>query len=71
MNSFWEGYESITEIHEIEKLHIPNFLLYRDLMVYGYLNKVWDIDNLDKQQSNYLRKVEESIEERRSKWISQ
>ncbi len=65
MKWFWQGYESITRIEEEEKSHIPCFLLYRDLMVYGYLHKVWNIDALNKQQEDYLSMVEESIKLRR------
>ena len=65
MNHFWEGYEQEHKINEDEKEWIPNFLLYRDIMIYGFLSKIWKTKELNKHEIRYLEMIQESIKNRR------
>lgn len=67
MSQFWEGYEQEHRIDEEEKAWIPKFLLYRDLMVYGFLCKTWDKKELAQHEIKYLEMIQASIK-RRSKY---
>lgn len=67
ITAFWKGYEEHYQIEEAEKKWIPKFLLYRDLMVYGFLNKLWNGLDLDKGQKAYLERLSVSIAKRRVK----
>ena len=65
MASFWLGYEKHAELSVIEKKRIPKFLLYRDLLVLGYLNKIWENTTMEEAQSAYKEKIRFSIAKRR------
>jgi len=62
---FWKGYESEFAIAPQEKEKIPKFLLYRDLLVYSFLNKIWGGKELTTQDIQYKEKLEKSISSRR------
>lgn len=65
LSHFWRAYEQHHQISEIEKEKIPLFLLYRDLMVYGYLLQIWGNKELSQQEQIYKTRVEGSIAARR------
>ena len=65
LSHFWLGYEQHHQISEMEKEKIPLFLLYRDLMVYGYLLQIWGNKELSQQEQAYKARVESSIAARR------
>ncbi len=67
MENFWKGYEKENRIKEEEKKWISIFLLYRDLMVFGLLSKIWKDKKLAKNEKRYLEMVESSIERRRKR----
>ena len=67
MSRFMEGYLSENVIPKSELEKIPKFLLYRDLMVYGYLHKVGTIDQMPTNQFDaYKKRLADSISDRRS-----
>lgn len=66
MHHFWMGYEAIFPIERKEKEKIPKFLLYRDLLVYGFLNKIWKGKDLIESEKNYLERLIKSISFRRN-----
>lgn len=65
LSHFWRAYEKHHSIAEHEKEKIPLFLLYRDLMVYGYLLQIWGNKELSLQEQAYKARVEDSIATRR------
>lgn len=65
LSHFWRAYEHHHSIAEHEKEKIPLFLLYRDLMVYGYLLQIWGNKELNLQEQAYKARVEDSIAARR------
>lgn len=67
MSQFWKGYEQEHEIREEEKEWMPKFLLYRDLMVYGFISNIWKKKELNKTQIKYFDMIEKSINNRRNK----
>jgi len=62
---FWKGYESKFTITQNEKKKIPKFLLYRDLLVYSFLHKIWTGKELTEKEIQYKHKLDESISNRR------
>jgi len=66
---FWKGYESKFAIAESEKEKIPKFLLYRDLLVYNFLNKIWEGKELTPEDIQYKKKLDNSISTRRKSLI--
>jgi len=66
---FWKGYESKFAIEEREKEKIPKFLLYRDLLVYNFLNKIWEGKELTPEDIQYKKKLDNSISTRRKSLI--
>ena len=66
LNHFWKGYESVFTIADSEKEKIPIFLLYRDLLVYSFLHKIWEGKELTRQDLQYKKKLEKSISTRRT-----
>jgi len=62
---FWKGYESEFAIASHEKEKIPKFLLYRDLLVYSFLNKIWVGKELTTEDIQYKEKLDKSISSRR------
>lgn len=65
MEHFWEGYNQANYLDESEQLWIPTFLLYRDLLVLGYLHRIWDVSVIEGNDKDFFDRVEASIEERR------
>jgi Ser/Thr protein kinase RdoA (MazF antagonist) len=62
---FWRGYERFHYIAEEEKKLFPIFLLYRDLLVYGYVCRVWEGKAYTDDNLRYLARMERNIERRR------
>ncbi len=62
---FWKGYESKFAIAPSEKEKISKFLLYRDLLVYSFLNKIWAGKALTEEDIKYKHKLDKSISTRR------
>lgn len=60
LTSFWKGYEKEYAIPVDEICSIPWLLLYRGLIVYGYLQKIWP-GELDSDQETFQKRVEQSI----------
>lgn len=67
MKHFWKGYEQEYSIKVSEKRWIPQFLLYRDLMIFGFISKIWKGKKLTKHQIQYLEMIQASIKLRREK----
>lgn len=66
LRNFWVGYQREFPIpSEEEQKFIPTFLLYRDLMVYGYLMDIWFGKSYTNQQQQYLKRMEQSIADRK------
>lgn len=65
LSHFWGAYEKHHAVSELEKEKIPLFLLYRDLMVHGYLLQIWGNKALSLQEQAYKARVESSIAVRR------
>lgn len=65
LKSFWNGYEQEFKIEDSEKKKIPKFLLFRDLLQLGFLNRIWDIKSLLPDQQRHIRFIEESISKRK------
>ena len=63
--NFWEGYEKEFNLNQQERLSVPYFLLYRDILVFAFLHKAWDLANLSELQKNQLGKTKKSIQKRR------
>ncbi|MEM1321307.1 MAG: phosphotransferase [Bacteroidota bacterium] len=62
---FWQAYEALKPISAQEKEWLPALLLYRDLMVLGYILDVWDHrGQLTAQQRQYTDRLEKSIARR-------
>jgi Ser/Thr protein kinase RdoA (MazF antagonist) len=53
MTAFWDGYYHENDLNQSWHKEIPIFLRLRSMMVYAYLHRVWDVDNLNKQQKAY------------------
>ena len=66
MEHFWKGYEKEWTIDPIEKTWIPYFLLYRDLLVYGFVHQIWKEKVLEKGDLRFKSRVEQSIQRRRA-----
>lgn len=62
--AFKRGYEKYLPILEEEEKSIPIYLLYRDLMVLGFVNKAWEMGELNAVQQRYLNRLLTSIEKR-------
>ena len=67
MNHFWIGYEQEFSIDKFERKWINKFLLYRDLMVYGFVTNLWSESELLPNQLKYLDKIQNSIKIRRKR----
>lgn len=66
LEHFWLGYRMEFPIPSVEEqAYVPIFLLYRDLMVYGYLLDIWGGKSLTKQQEQYLKRMKRSIADRK------
>ncbi len=66
LNSFWKGYEKEYKIDNLEKEKIPKFLLYRDLLLLGFVSKLWGSKILDRGQVALKDRIEKSIAKRSS-----
>ncbi|MEO0337871.1 MAG: phosphotransferase [Bacteroidota bacterium] len=64
---FWKGYDTIFTIAEAEKATLPYWLLYRDLMVYGYVYKSWKGTPKMEENALFLEKTERSVRRRIAK----
>ena len=67
MSLFWEGYRQEYRIDKSEIEWIPKFLLFRDLMIYGFLSKIWNDKEMTKPELSYFEMIEHSIKVRRNK----
>lgn len=62
---FFRGYEEENKIVESEKLKIPKFLLYRDLLVYGFTFRIWKEENeMTENELKFRNKLSDSIDRR-------
>lgn len=66
LEHFWSGYQGEFPIPSVEEqAYIPVFLLYRDLMVCGYVLDIWEGKPLTKQQEQYMKRIKRSIIDRK------
>ena len=65
LHYFWQGYESHHQLPLEDRSMISYYLLYRDLMVYGYLGKVWAGKELSEGDAAYLERLRKSIHRRK------
>ncbi|MEM7575339.1 MAG: phosphotransferase [Bacteroidota bacterium] len=63
---FWKGYERYHRLPVADRAMIQPYLLYRDLMVYGYLGKVWADKELTAGDQAYLERLRKSIDRRKA-----
>ncbi len=63
--AFKRGYVRHHPITPADEAGIPAYLLYRDLMVLGFVNKAWTESELTNKESAYLKRLHLSIERRR------
>ncbi len=66
MHHFWIGYETEYQLPLAERERIPAYLLYRDLLVFGYLCKVWGDKALSETEIKYKQGILDSIASRRA-----
>lgn len=61
LNTFLEAYfkENSMPKEELEK--IPSYLLYRALLVYAYICKIWTAEQLTPRNKAYKERLENSI----------
>ena len=64
---FWKGYDSLFSISDEEKATLPYWLLYRDLMVYGYIYKMWKGTTKMEANTRFLEKTRQSVRRRIAK----
>lgn len=65
LNSFFHGYRKEFSIDEAEKKKMPKFLLYRDLLVYGYTFRIWKEEkNMTDHEIKFRNKLSNSITRR-------
>jgi len=65
LNAFFKGYRKEFSIDESEKKKIPKFLLYRDLLVYGYTFRIWKEEaNMTDNEIKFRNKLSDSITKR-------
>lgn len=65
LSSFFLGYRKEFNIEEEEKKKIPKFLLYRDLLVYGYTFRIWKEEkNMTNHEIKFRNKLSNSITRR-------
>ncbi len=65
LNLFWKGYETIYQLEDKDKAPIPAFVLYRDLMLYGYFNRTWADPKQAENEKIFREQTAQSIERRR------
>lgn len=65
LENFWKGYERAYRLEKSEHLKIPKFVLYRDLMVYAVLHKLYPSQPVNSSFHHYLNSLSASIEKRR------
>jgi Ser/Thr protein kinase RdoA (MazF antagonist) len=66
LSAFFQTYRKERSMAEEEKEKIPLFLLYRDLLVYGYTFRTWtEAKKLTKNQYHFRKKLRDSITRRR------
>jgi len=61
LNHFLKGYSKENTLTKGELEKIPNYLLYRALLVYAYICKIWTGDNLTPKNKAYKERLEYSI----------
>jgi len=62
---FMEGYLQENQLAQEELEKIPKYLLYRDLLVYAYLCKIWKEEDITASNRAYRERISDSIDERR------
>ncbi|MEL7121186.1 MAG: phosphotransferase [Bacteroidota bacterium] len=63
--SFFEGYRKEFSIEEKEKEKVSKFILYRDLLVYGYTFRIWKEEkNMSDMEIRFRNKLSDSIARR-------
>lgn len=67
LNSFWQGYEKEYYIDGLERVSIPKFLLYRDLMVYSFLHEIYPNKERPENTESYMDRLSILIERRRER----
>ncbi|MEM9886807.1 MAG: phosphotransferase [Bacteroidota bacterium] len=65
LKHFLKGYSKEHTIAPQELDKIPAYLLYRDLLVYAYISKVWSEENITEAQEVFREQIEQGILERR------
>lgn len=65
LTHFWRGYEQEYQLPAAEKEKIPLFLLYRDLLVLGYLEKIGQWKEASDPTKAFKARLESSILRRR------
>ncbi|MEL6143176.1 MAG: hypothetical protein AAFU67_16360, partial [Bacteroidota bacterium] len=66
MDNFWMGYEQHHRLPRGDRSMISPYLLYRDIMVYGYLGKVWGGNENTSQHEVVLNRFRANIDRRKN-----
>ncbi|MFK7971682.1 MAG: phosphotransferase enzyme family protein [Bacteroidia bacterium] len=66
MLHFCKGYQSHNWLDSSELNWVPTFLLYRDLLVFGYLHRIWDVSKIDGLDKDFFDRISSSIDKRRA-----
>jgi len=65
LESFFLGYRRERDIDESDKSKISSFLMYRDLLVYGYTFRMWKTEaDMNEGARDFRIKLESSIDRR-------
>lgn len=67
MGNFWQGYETEYFIEAQEKERLHSFLLYRDILLIGYLKGIWRDHQPSEQEQQYLDKAYEAYRFRKAR----
>jgi len=62
MTHFMAGHREEKQIDRFWLRHIPNFLKLYDLLNYGIVHQVWDMDHLNEVQKSTLNRIRRRIE---------
>lgn len=65
LKHFWDAYQKEYDLSSTEKEKIPIFLLYRDLMLTGFLSNLWAGKELNKIEFALMERLQQSIEKRK------
>ncbi|MBN2381070.1 phosphotransferase [candidate division WOR-3 bacterium] len=62
LTNFWEGYRRENLLDDWWKSTYHDFLKLREIQTYVWLNKKWDMDNLDERQQAAIERFRHNIE---------